>query len=127
MVIQSEIMTKERFDRYVDEAARIADYQDGFGVLDCDLNKNDWWAAYARQSTREQAENDRLGEYLLTCARLAKEHAVIVPREYIIYDHVSSEDFNRPGMIYLRTELVAGRRIQGCRKGFHVLVVFQCF
>jgi len=54
-----------------------------------------------------------MGEYLLTCARLAKERGAVVPREYVICDHVSSEDFNRPGMKRLRAELIAGRRIEG--------------
>ena len=113
MVTMTEVMSKERLDRYIDEAARIAEYQDGFGVSGCDLSCGNWWAAYTRQSTREQAENDRLSEYLLTCARLAKKPEVFVPREYIIYDHVSSEDFDRPGIKRLRSELIAGRHIKG--------------
>ena len=48
---------------------------------------------------------------MLTCAKLAKQNGGIVPREYVIYDTNSSEDMNRPGMIRLRTELIAGRRI----------------
>ena len=83
MNIQVEIIGQERFNKYVDEAARAADYENGFGVIGCNLSENHWWAAYTRQSTREQAENDRLGEYLLTCARLAKQYGVIIPREYI--------------------------------------------
>ena len=89
-------MNKERLDRYIEEVARVADYEDSFGIPGCDLNHGPWWAAYARQSTREQAENDRLGEYLLTCARLAKQHGAIVPREYVIYDVNSSENLDRP-------------------------------
>jgi len=108
-----EVMTKERLDRYVLEAAKAAAYQEGFGVAGCDLNLRHWWVAYTRQSSREQAENDRLGEYLLTCARLAKQNSGITPREYVIYDTLSSEDLNRPGMIRLRKELIAGRRIAG--------------
>jgi DNA invertase Pin-like site-specific DNA recombinase len=83
------------------------------------LNLRHWWVAYTRQSTREQAENDRLGEYLLTCARLAKQNGSIVPREYGIYDAESSEDLNRPGMNWLRKELIVGRRIAG------VVIPFQ--
>jgi DNA invertase Pin-like site-specific DNA recombinase len=113
MNTQVEIISQERLDKYIDEAARVADYESGFGVAGCDLGENQWWAAYNRQSTREQAENDRLGEYLLSCARLAKQHGVIVPREYIIYDARSSEDMNRPGIIWVRNELIAGRLISG--------------
>jgi DNA invertase Pin-like site-specific DNA recombinase len=108
-----EVMNKGRLDRYILEAAKAAGYEEGFGVAGCDLSLNCWWAAYNRQSTREQSENDRLGEYLLTTARLAKQNGGIVPREYVIYDAESSEDLNRPGIIWLRKELIAGRRIAG--------------
>jgi len=89
MLSDKEAMSPERFERFIDEAARAAGYEEGFGVTGSDLNLRHWWAAYTRQSTREQAENDRLGEYLLTCARLAKQKGVVVPREYILYDTVS--------------------------------------
>lgn len=56
---------------------------------------------------------------MLTCARLAKQNGAIVPREYVIYNAESSEDLNRPGMNWLRRELITGRRIAG------VLVPFQ--
>jgi len=111
MVQPAEVMSKERLDRYITEAAKAAGYEEGFGVLGCDLSLKQWTVAYNRQSSEEQAKNDRLGEYLLTCAKLAKQIGGIVPREYVIYDADSSEDFNRPGMIRLRTELIAGRRI----------------
>ena len=114
-----EVMSRERLDRYIWEAAKTAGYEEGFGVTECDLSLNHWWVAYTRQSTREQAQNDRLGEYLLTCARLAKQHDSVVPREYVIYDAESSEDLNRSGMNWLRRELVAGRRIAG------VVIPFQ--
>ncbi len=68
---QVGIIKEERLDNYIKEAAHIANYEDGFGITGCDLSKNHWWAAYNRQSTREQSENDRLGEYLLTLAKLA--------------------------------------------------------
>ena len=113
MVITTEVMPQERLDRYIEEAAQAAGYQEGFGVLGCDLNQTQWWVAYTRQSTREQAQNDRLSEYFLTCARLAKERGAIVPREYIIYDNVTSEHLGRPGMIWLRDELITHRRIAG--------------
>jgi DNA invertase Pin-like site-specific DNA recombinase len=109
----AEVMSRERLDHYISEAAKTAGYEEGFGVAGCDLSLNRWWVAYNRQSTREQAENDRLGEYLLTNARLAKQNGGIVPREYVIYDAESSEDLNRPGMNWLRKELIAGRRIAG--------------
>ena len=53
-------MSQERLDRYIEEAAKAAGYEEGFGVMGCDLNLKTWWAAYSRQSSREQAENDRL-------------------------------------------------------------------
>jgi DNA invertase Pin-like site-specific DNA recombinase len=112
MDAMDSVIERDRLDRLVNEAAKMAGY-DGFGRRGCDLTKITWWTSYLRQSTKEQAENDRMGEYLLTCARLAKERGVVVPREYIICDHVSSEDFNRPGMKRLRGELIAGRRISG--------------
>ena len=108
-----EIIKEERLDNYIREAARISGYEDGFGITGCDLSKNHWWAAYSRQSTREQSENDRLGEYLLSLAKLAKQLGVIIPHEYIIYDARSSEDLNRPGIEWLRRELMPGRRISG--------------
>jgi len=113
MVQTAEVMSRGRLENYITEAAKTAGYEEGFGVAGCDLTLKRWWAAYNRQSTREQAENDRLGEYLLTCAKLTKQNGGIVPNEYVIYDAESSEDFNRPGMIWLRRELIAGRRIAG--------------
>ncbi len=47
----------------------------------------------------------------MTCARKAKKRGVIVPRECIIYDAVTSEHLGRPGMRWLRTELIPQRRI----------------
>jgi hypothetical protein len=108
-----EFMSKERLDRYILEAAKAAAYEQGFGVAGCDLNLRHWWAGYARQSSREQAENDRLAEYLLTCAKLAKQADVIIPREYVIYDVHTSEDLDRPGIGWLRTELMPRRRVSG--------------
>jgi len=118
-MVTREVMSKERLDRYILEAVQAAAYEEGFGVTGRDLNLKLWWAAYTRQSTREQAENDRLSEYLLSCAKLAKQRGVVVPREYVIYDAESSEDLNRPGISRLRRELIAGRRIAG------VIIPFQ--
>jgi len=119
MPSDKEAMSQERFEHFIDEGARAAGYEEGFGVRGCDLGRKEWWAAYTRQSTREQAENDRLGEYLLTCARLARQKGVVVPREYILYDTVTSEHLDRPHMKRLRGSLIAGRRISG------VIIPFQ--
>jgi hypothetical protein len=106
MVTSSEIMSRERLERYIKEATQASGYEDGFGIKGCDLSQKHWGAAYARQSTREQADNDRLSEYFLTCAKQAKQAGVIVPEEYIIYDNSTSEHLDRPGMNYLRYDLV---------------------
>ena len=113
MTTTNEVMSRERLDGYITEAAKASDYEEGFGLRGCDLSQKNWWAVYTRQSLREQAENDRLGEYLLTCSKLAKQSGVMVPREYIIYDNATSEHLERPGMIRLRTELIAKRLISG--------------
>ena len=94
-------------------AAEAAGYEEGFGVEGCDLTKASWWAAYVRQSLEEQAQNNRIAEYLLTCARMAKDQGMVVPREYILVDHESSEYLDRKHMTYLRKELIAKRRIAG--------------
>ena len=86
----NEIVSWEQLDEYVREAAEAAGYP-GFGAESCDLRQSIWWAAYTRQSREEQAKNNRLPEYLLTCARMAKDKGVVVPREYILADHESSE------------------------------------
>lgn len=36
-----------------------------------------------------------------------------MPRKYVIYDDVTSEHLDRPGMNYIRLDLVPGRRIAG--------------
>jgi len=111
MVTMTEVMSQERLNRYIKEAAKSAAYEDGFGIKVCDLSQGNWGAVYTRQSLREQADNDRLGEYFLTCAKLAKQVGVIIPEEYIIYDNATSEHLERPGMIRLRTELISKRLI----------------
>jgi len=111
--MDATVIPWERMKQFIGQAAVLADYSGGFGVTGCDLNNSGFWAVYIRQSTREQAENDRAVEYLFTCAKLAKIKGLIVPAEYIIYDAKVSEDFNRPGMIHLRGELIGGRLIAG--------------
>jgi len=111
MITTIEVMSEERFRHYIEEAAKSAAYEEGFGIKGCDLSQRNWGAAYTRQSLREQAENDRLGEYFLTCAKLAKQLGAIIPEEYIIYDNSTSEHLERPGMVRLRTELISKRLI----------------
>ena len=108
-----EVISREQLYRYTEEAAKAAGYEEGFGLKGCDLTKPIWWAAYVRQSLEEQAQNNRIPEYLLTCARMAKQRAVTVPREYIVVDHESSEYLGRKNMMFLRKELIAKRKIQG--------------
>ena len=106
-------LSQAEYERYVKAAAREAGYEEGFGLLDSDLTQGDWWAVYVRQSLEEQAQNNRIPEYLLTAARMAKEKGVLVPMDYIIVDHESSEYLDRRRMSYLRKELIAKRRIKG--------------
>jgi DNA invertase Pin-like site-specific DNA recombinase len=70
-------------------------------------------AAYCRQSLDQQAENSRLPEYLLTMAKMAREQGVVVPREYVFYDHETGEHLDRPAMQFLRHELAEKQRIVG--------------
>lgn len=109
---KNEIVSREQLDEYIREAAEAAGYP-RFGADGCDLNQRIWWAAYTRQSREEQAKNNRLPEYLLTCARLAKDKGVVVPREYILADHESSEYLDRKHMTHLRKDLINGRKISG--------------
>jgi len=114
MVVQTmETITKEILDSYVDQAARAAGYEKGFGVPGCDLSQAVWWAAYCRQSLDRQTLNNRLPEYLLTLAKMAKEQGIDVPREYIFYDHESGEHLDRPAMFFLRHELVEKQKVVG--------------
>jgi len=99
-------------DEYIVQAAKAADYEKGFGIQGCDLSKPIWWAAYCRQSLDEQGNNNRLPDYLRTCAMEAKRLAVIVPREYVLFDLMTGEHLERPKMIYLR-KLMAERQISG--------------
>ncbi len=51
--------------------------------------------------------------YLLTLAKMARDQGVVVPREYIFYDHVSGEHLSRPNMEFLRHELMDKKKIIG--------------
>jgi hypothetical protein len=113
MLQTKEVMSREQLDHYIEEAAKVVGYEHGFGVQGCDLTKSIWWAAYTRQSLEEQAKNNRVPEYLLTCARLAKEKGVVVPSEYIVIDHESSDYLDRKHMLFVRKELIEKRRIKG--------------
>ena len=106
------VVSREKLDSYVEQAAKAAGYEEGFGVRGCDLSLSCWWAAYIRQSLEEQTHNSRLPDYLRTCAQEAKRLGVIVPREYILYDAVTGEHLQRPDMVRLR-RLVAERRLAG--------------
>ena len=114
MNVPTDAMTQERLDSYIDAAAKAAAYTEGFGVRGCDLvGRKDWSAVYIRQSLEEQAKNDRLAEYLFTCAKLAKQKGCVIPRDYILYDIGTSENMNRPRLIRLRQELILPRQIAG--------------
>jgi len=113
MVTGTEVMSKERRNHYIEEAAKASAYEEGFGIKDCDLSQRHWYAAYTRQSLREQAENDRLSEYFLTCAKIARQLGILVPYEYVIYDNSTSEHLERPGMVRLRSDLISKRLISG--------------
>ena len=101
-------------DMLIESAARAAVYEDVFGVRGCDLSqKGEYWAAYLRQSTKEQRGIHRTGECLRTCAVEAKRLGVVVPREYVFYDVGTGEHLERPGLMHIRRELVPARRIAG--------------
>lgn len=108
----TELLTQEELGNYVKAAAEAAGYKEGFGVPGCDLNLTHWWAIYCRQSLDEQGNNNRLYDYLCTCAMEAKKLAVVVPREYVLFDLMTGEHLERPKMIFLRN-LVGRRRIAG--------------
>ena len=113
MVIQTIApINKEIMDEYTAQAAKAAGYEKGFGIQDCDLSKPIWWVAYQRQSQEDQCNNNRIPDYLRTCATEAKKLNVIVPREYILYDLVTGEHLERAAIMILR-KLMAGRRIGG--------------
>ena len=112
MLQTKEVISRQQLDRYIEEVARVVGYEAEFGVKGCDLIKPIWWAVYTRQSLEEQALNNRLPDYLRTCAQEAKKLGAIVPYEYIFYDAVTGEHLERPNVIRLR-KLIAERRIAG--------------
>jgi hypothetical protein len=112
-VKETETVTKEELNLHIAEAAKAASYEKGFGITGCDLSMSVWWAGYCRQSLDQQSHNNRLPEYLLTLAKLAKEQGVVVPREYVLYDHVTGEHLDRPDMQFLRHELVDRKKVLG--------------
>ncbi|MDP2918644.1 MAG: recombinase family protein [Dehalococcoidia bacterium] len=112
-VKETETVTEEELNQYIAAAAKAASYEKGFGITGCDLSMPIWWAGYCRQSLDQQSHNNRLPEYLLTLARMAKEQGVAIPREYILYDHVSGEHLDRPRMQFLRHELVDKKKVLG--------------
>jgi len=112
MLQTKESIGREQLDHYIEEAAKVAGHEGGFGIRGCDLTKPTWWAVYTRQSLEEQALNNRLPDYLRTSAQEAKKLGGIVPHEYIFYDAVTGEHLERPNMVHLR-RLIAERRISG--------------
>jgi site-specific DNA recombinase len=109
---RDELMNSDELKNLVDMAAKSADYEVGFGIRDCDLTNSVWWSAYQRQSLEEQTKNNRLSDYLRTCAIEAKKLGAIVPLDYILYDAVTGEHLERPHMKYLR-KLIVERKIKG--------------
>jgi signal peptidase I len=108
----AELISQEELSDPMKVAAEAAAYKEGFGVEGCDLTLTHWWAVYQSQSEEEQCDNNRLPDYLRTCALEAKRLSVVVPREYVLYDVVTGEQPERPDMIRL-CRLVAERRIAG--------------
>lgn len=100
-------------DGFIVEAAKATGYEKGFGITGCDLGMPIWWTAYCRQSLDQQSHNNRLPEYLLTLAKMAKDQGVVVPLEYVFYDHVRGEHLDRPGIQFIRHELVGKKKVLG--------------
>ena len=111
--VADNLRTHEALEAAIVSVANLAEFADCFGVRGCDLSKPGLWGVYTRQSLEEQSRNNRLAEYLLTCAREAKRLGVVVPYELILYDTVSGEHLERPEMIRLRRHLLPERRISG--------------
>lgn len=109
---QKNAITEEELNGLIDLVSSKPEFVPCFGIKGCDLSSNSLWAVYTRQSLEEQSRNNRLPDYLLTCAKQAKILSVIVPREYILYDTITGEHLERPNMTLLRN-LMANRRISG--------------
>jgi hypothetical protein len=110
---ESEYVTPALLSEYIAQAAKASGYEKGFGIEGCDLSRPIWWAGYCRQSLDQQAQNNRLPEYLLTLAKMARDQGVIVPREYIFYDHETGQHLDRHSMMYLRHELIEKQKLLG--------------
>jgi len=113
VVKETQTVTEEEFVQYIGEAASAANYQQGFGIAGCDLSMPVWWVGYCRQSLDQQSHNNRLPEYMLTLARMAKDYGVVIPREYVLYDSGTGEHLDRPAMQFLRHELVERKKVLG--------------
>ena len=110
--LAKEAIGSDEMHELIASAAKATGYERCFGVTGCDLSEVGLWAVYTRQSTEEQTHNNRFPDYLRTCAHEAKKLGVVVPIEYVLYDAVTGEHLERPGMIRLR-RLVAERKIAG--------------
>lgn len=84
-----------------------------FGLEECDLSKNHYWGSYQRQSREEQAQNNRITDYLLTSALLSVKLNVEIPLEYIWFDTDGSDHLQRKVMIEIRQTYIQKRRIAG--------------
>jgi|SRR5579859_457003 len=106
-------LTREEFEEQIEAVRRARpDVAQHFGVRGLNL-KTDHWSVYIRQSLKEQSRNNRVAEYLLSAALEAFKLNVVVPIEYILYDHETGEHMERPVFLMIRQELIAKRRIAG--------------
>jgi hypothetical protein len=71
----------------------------------------------ARKVTAAFSRDNRIPEYLLSCAQAAMQLDVRVPLEYIWYDAETSEHMDRPVLLDIRRSYITGaastRRIAG--------------
>ncbi len=78
MVVRiTDPISNEIMDEYIAQAAKAVGYEKGFGIRGCELSKTICWAAYCRQSLDQQTQNNRLPEYFLTLAKMAREQGAI--------------------------------------------------